>query len=141
MIDRFRTTAIWRLSVLAGHVAAAMFQTLVAVTVVVAVAVGVGVPSAPARSAGWPRPDAHHDGPGVDLAGRRTGAFHQRFRERQQHPDAVDAAAVASLSGCPFGDPPVPGTDVRARALDGRPAAGSQVRGSGAPEWESSSFA
>lgn len=42
IIDRFRTMAIWRPSVLAGHVAAAMIQTLVAVAVVIAVAVGVG---------------------------------------------------------------------------------------------------
>ncbi len=42
IIDRFRTMAIWRPSVLAGHVVAAMIQTFVAVAVVVAVAVGVG---------------------------------------------------------------------------------------------------
>ena len=42
IIDRFRTMAIWRPSVLAGHVVAAMIQTFVAVTVVIAVAVGVG---------------------------------------------------------------------------------------------------
>ena len=42
--------AISRLSVLAGHVAAAMIQTLVAVTVVVAAAVGVGFPSARRRA-------------------------------------------------------------------------------------------
>lgn len=42
IIDRFRTMAIWRPSVLAGHVAAAMIQTLLAVAVVIAVALGVG---------------------------------------------------------------------------------------------------
>ncbi|MDA8047718.1 MAG: ABC transporter permease [Actinomycetota bacterium] len=52
IIDRFRTMAIWRPSVLAGHVIAAMIQSLVAVTVVIAVAVGVGFrPSAGAL--GW----------------------------------------------------------------------------------------
>lgn len=42
IIDRFRTMAIWRPSVLAGHVMAAMIQNLVAVAVVIAAAVGVG---------------------------------------------------------------------------------------------------
>jgi ABC-2 type transport system permease protein len=42
IIDRFRTMAIWRPSVLVGHVMAAMIRTLLAVAVVIAVAVGVG---------------------------------------------------------------------------------------------------
>jgi ABC-2 type transport system permease protein len=42
IIDRFRTMAIWRPSVLAGHVLGSMIQTLVASVVVVAVAVLVG---------------------------------------------------------------------------------------------------
>ena len=42
IIDRFRTMAIWRPSVLAGHVMAAMIQSVLAVAVVIAVAVGVG---------------------------------------------------------------------------------------------------
>jgi len=42
IIDRFRTMAIWRPAVLAGHVLASMVQTLLAVVVVLAVAVLVG---------------------------------------------------------------------------------------------------
>ncbi len=42
IIDRFRTMAIWRPTVLAGHVLGSMVQTLLAVAVVVAVALGVG---------------------------------------------------------------------------------------------------
>ncbi len=42
IIDRFRTMAIWRPAVLAGHVLASMIQTMVAVAVVVAVALLVG---------------------------------------------------------------------------------------------------
>ncbi|MDQ6687485.1 MAG: ABC transporter permease [Actinomycetota bacterium] len=42
IIDRFRTMAIWRPSVLVGHVLASMIQTLLAVAVVIAVAVLVG---------------------------------------------------------------------------------------------------
>ena len=42
IIDRFRTMAIWRPSVLAGHVLGSMIQTLLAVVVVIAVAVLIG---------------------------------------------------------------------------------------------------
>ncbi|MDQ2727348.1 MAG: ABC transporter permease [Actinomycetota bacterium] len=42
IIDRFRTMAIWRPAVLAGHVLASMIQSLLAVVVVMAVAVAVG---------------------------------------------------------------------------------------------------
>ncbi len=42
IIDRFRTMAIWRPAVLAGHVLGSMIQTLLAVVVVIAVAVAVG---------------------------------------------------------------------------------------------------
>ncbi|MGI8753646.1 MAG: ABC transporter permease [Acidimicrobiales bacterium] len=42
IIDRFRTMAIWRPAVLAGHVLGSMIQTLLAVLVVIAVAVAVG---------------------------------------------------------------------------------------------------
>ena len=42
IIDRFRTMAIWRPSVLAGHVLGSMIQTLLAVAVVIGVALLVG---------------------------------------------------------------------------------------------------
>jgi ABC-2 type transport system permease protein len=42
IIDRFRTMAIWRPSVLAGHVLGSMIQTLLSVAVVIGVALLVG---------------------------------------------------------------------------------------------------
>jgi ABC-2 type transport system permease protein len=42
IIDRFRTMAIWRPAVLAGHVLGSMIQTILAVVLVIAVAVLVG---------------------------------------------------------------------------------------------------
>jgi ABC-2 type transport system permease protein len=51
IIDRFRTMAIARASVLTGHVLASMIQTLLSVTIVLAVAVALGFhPAAPATA-------------------------------------------------------------------------------------------
>jgi ABC-2 type transport system permease protein len=52
IIDRFRTMAIWRPSVLAGHVLGSMIQTLLAVAVVIGVALLVGFARPPGRSDG-----------------------------------------------------------------------------------------
>lgn len=52
IIDRSRIMAIWRPSVLPGHVVAAMIESLLAVAVVIAVAVGVGFRPA-AGAIGW----------------------------------------------------------------------------------------
>lgn len=52
IVDRFRTMAIWRGSVLAGHVVGNLIQTVVALVVVLAVAVALGYRPG-AGPAGW----------------------------------------------------------------------------------------
>ena len=52
IVNRFRTMAIWRPSVLAGHVLGSMIQTLLAVAVVIGVALLVGFRPT-AGAAGW----------------------------------------------------------------------------------------
>ena len=63
IIARFKTMAVWRGSVLAGHVIANMIQTLLAVLLVLAVAVAIGFRPHAWRSTGSPRPASWSSSP------------------------------------------------------------------------------
>ena len=56
IIARFRTMAIFRPSVLTGHVLGGMTRTMLSVVVVTVVAMLIGFGPTPARSSGPPRP-------------------------------------------------------------------------------------
>ena len=111
IIARFRTMAIARASVLTGHVLGSLIQTMLSMAVVIGVALLVGFrptagPRRLARGGRRPRDDhlrAH-------LAVGRARPGEQERRDREQPPDAPDAAAV-------------PRQRVRPHRLDaGRPA-------------------
>jgi hypothetical protein len=92
IIARFKTMAVWRGSVLAGHVIANMIKTLLAVLLVLAVSIAIGFsPNASAldwlAAAGLPHP-------GTDLAVGRARPGRQERRVGQQPADVPDAPAV-----------------------------------------------
>ena len=100
IIDRFRTMAIARASVLTGHVLGSLIQTLAA----------LGRPDrrrlrprVPHRGRAARLAGRHRDtGPvrlRADLAGRRTRSGRQERRDRQQHPDGPVPAACSSAAG------------------------------------------
>ena len=87
IIDRFRTMAIARASVLTGHVLGSLIQTLAALGVLIGLAFALGF-----RASGIARVACRHRDPDlvrlrVDLAGRGTRTRGQERRDRQQHPD------------------------------------------------------
>ena len=97
IIDRFRTMAIARASVLTGHVLGSLIQTLAAVAVLIGVAFGLGFRTS-ARAAGVDGLDLRA-GPvrvRTDLDGRCSGPSRQERRDRQQHPDDPVPARVLS---------------------------------------------
>jgi ABC-2 type transport system permease protein len=93
IIDRFRTMAIARASVLTGHVLGSLIQTLAAMAILGRLRPRVSLQR---RTAPLVRRD-RDTGPvrlRSDLAGCRARAGGQERRDRQQHPDDPAPAAV-----------------------------------------------
>ncbi len=111
IIDRFRTMAIARASVLTGHVLASLIQTLASIAVVLGVAIALGFrPTADlGRLAGGSR-RAVALRAGADLARDRARAGRQERRDGEQHTDVPD-------------HPGLPGKRVRSRRHDAGRAA------------------
>src|ERR1019366_6088220 len=102
IIDRFRTMAIARASVLTGHVLASVIQALASIAVVLGVAIALGFRPT-ANPADWL---AAIGGlllftPGLIRAGSGPGAAAERVEAGSQHPDVPDPAAVPQQRLCP----------------------------------------